>query len=226
MQATGFMQATGSAGLYIIGAGGHGREVYAYVQDLRGAGWKDVLQGFLDDGLAAGTYGRLEVLGPMDSLPVHTNSPRRYLTACGSNPVRRAIVERLTAFYGENLAPWTLVHPSVYVGQDIDLGVGTCIAPGAILTTRTRIGSHCIVNVKASVSHDCVIGDFVNINPGVTICGSVTIGDGANIGAGAVVKERVSIGAWSTIGAGAVVIRDIPPNVTAVGVTARIIKTA
>jgi acetyltransferase-like isoleucine patch superfamily enzyme len=69
-----------------------------------------------------------------------------------------------------------------------------------------------------------VIGDFANINPGATVCGWVTIGEGAYIGAGAVIKDRVSIGAWSTIGAGAVVVRDIPPNVTAVGVPARITK--
>src|ERR1041384_372565 len=211
------MEAAG-ADLYIVGAGGHGREVYAYVQDLQRAGLKDALRGYLDDGVAPGKYGRLEVLGPIDGLPSDGGSGiRRYLTACGSNAIRRSIVERLTAIYGETLAPWTLVHPSVYIGQDIEIGAGTCIAPGAILTTKTRIGRHCIVNVKVSVSHDCVVGDFVNINPGVTICGSVTIGEGANIGAGAVVKERISIGAWSIIGAGAVVIRDIPPNVTAVG---------
>jgi acetyltransferase-like isoleucine patch superfamily enzyme len=35
----------------------------------------------------------------------------------------------------------------------------------------------------------------------------------------------MTIGAWSTIGAGAVVIRNLPGNVTAVGVPAKIIET-
>jgi acetyltransferase EpsM len=68
------------------------------------------------------------------------------------------------------------------------------------------------------------VGDFANINPAATICGWVTIGEGAFIGAGSTIKDRVSIGAWSIIGAGAMVLRDIPPNVTVVGVPARIVK--
>jgi acetyltransferase EpsM len=78
--------------------------------------------------------------------------------------------------------------------------------------------------MKASVAHDCVLGDFVNINPGATICGWAQIGEGAYIGAGAVVKDKAKVGAWSIVGAGAVVIKDIPANVTAVGVPARVIK--
>jgi serine acetyltransferase len=33
----------------------------------------------------------------------------------------------------------------------------------------------------------------------------------------------VTVGAWSTVGAGASVVRDVPPNVTAVGVPARVL---
>lgn len=36
--------------------------------------------------------------------------------------------------------------------------------------------------------------------------------------------QGVSIGAWTIVGAGAVVTSDLPENVTAVGVPARIIK--
>ena len=74
------------------------------------------------------------------------------------------------------------------------------------------------------MSHDCVVGDFVNINPGATVCGTVTIGEGAFIGTGAVVKERINIGEWSVIGAGAAVVDDIPPYVVAAGVPARVIR--
>jgi sugar O-acyltransferase (sialic acid O-acetyltransferase NeuD family) len=221
------MHLSPEADLVIIGAGGHGRELFSYLKDLERAGWTGKLRGYLDDGLAPGLYGRIEVLGPVDSLNLQTDgSPdqRRYLTAFGSNPLRRQMVERLTGFYGEALTPWTLIHPQTSIGEDVEIGEGTCLAPGVILTTRTTIGRHCILNVKASVSHDCRVGDFVNINPGATICGSVTVGEGANIGAGAIVKERISIGSWSVIGAGAVVVRDIPSNVTAVGVPARVTR--
>lgn len=217
---------TAAVDLYILGGGGHGRELHSYIQDLERAGWNGRLRGYLDDNLPAGTHGRIEVAGSIDGFDVLSSGlgAPRYLTACGSNALRRKIVERVAALYGDTFLPWTLLHPRTEIGEDIEIGEGTCVAPGVIITAKTQIGKHCILNVKVSVSHDCVIGDFVNLNPGATVCGSVTIGEGAYIGAGAVVKERISIGAWSIIGAGAAVVRDIPPNVTAVGVPARIIK--
>ena len=36
--------------------------------------------------------------------------------------------------------------------------------------------------------------------------------------------DKVSVGAWTIVGAGAAVVRDLPANVTAVGVPARVIK--
>ena len=213
--------------LVVVGAGGHGREMLAYVKDLIAGEWAGELLGFLDDGAAKGQYCDMQVLGKLDEFA--TCGPGFferlvYLTAVGDNPVRRTVVERIQALYGDRMKPWTLVHPRAYIGNYVEVGAGTCVAPGAIVTCRSRIGRHCILNVKASVSHDCVIGDYVNLNPSVTVCGNVTLGDGAYIGAGATIVQRISVGRGSIIGAGAVVIRDIPPNVTAVGVPARVVK--
>ena len=67
--------------------------------------------------------------------------------------------------------------------------------------------------------------NFCNINPGAHLAGNVTVGEGCYIGMGANIIQGISIGPWSIIGAGAVVVRDIPANVTAVGVPAKVIKT-
>lgn len=214
--------------LYVVGAGGHAREVHSYIRDLADAGWKGTLKGFIDDNLAPGPHGRLEVVGPLaeTTFPFGGPSPQgRYITALGNNPTRRAVVNRIETLFGDTFPAWTLIHPDSRIGEDVEIGDGGCIAPAVIITAGVRIGRHCILNVKASVSHDCSVGDFVNINPGATVCGWVKIGDEAYIGAGATLKDRVSIGAGSIIGAGAVVTQDIPPGVTAVGVPARIIKT-
>lgn len=207
----------------VIGAGGHARELYAYFQDLAGSGWRGNLLGFIDDSLAPGKYGSLQVLGSIESLAELNGGDFTYITALGNNPTRRSVVERL-----QSVAPraraWSLIHPLSYLGDHVEIGDGTCLAPGSMVTARATIGRHAILNVKASVSHDCVVGDFANINPGATVCGTVKIGEGAYIGAGAVVKEKISVGAWTVVGAGAVVVQDLPANVTAAGVPARIIK--
>jgi acetyltransferase-like isoleucine patch superfamily enzyme len=52
----------------------------------------------------------------------------------------------------------------------------------------------------------------------------VTIGEGAHIGAGSTIKQGIKIGRNALVGAGSVVIKDIPSEVVAVGVPARILK--
>ncbi len=102
------------------------------------------------------------------------------------------------------------IHPAVKVGKRffIDHGTGVVIGETA------------------------VIGDDVTIYQGVTLGGTgkdtgkrhPTIGNNVMIGAGAKVLGPLVIGDNSRIAAGAVVLNDIPPNSTAVGVPARIVK--
>ena len=214
--------------LIIIGAGGHGREVYFYTQDLVPEMPELRVMGFVDEHRARGHWSGTEVLGNFEELREllrnNVDDSYGYITAVGNNQVRREVVEKLIRLRALNLSAWKLIHPRACVGRDVSIGAGTCLAPGSIVTTRVRIGEHCIVNVNASVSHDSVVGDFVNINPGAVVAGNASIGEGCFIGAGATVIDKVSVGAWSIIGAGAVVVDDIPAHVTAVGVPARVIK--
>jgi acetyltransferase EpsM len=214
--------------ILILGAGGHGKEVYSYILDLAARGDAIAVAGLMDDAKAPGPWEDTEVLGPIERLASHLaghdGHEFGFITAVGSNAVRRELVKRMEALETPGVSAWTLVHPHACVGRGVTIGEGTCLAPGVIVTTRVRIGSHCILNVHSSVSHDCVVGDYVNINPAATVCGNVQIGDGAFIGAGSTVKEKISIGEGAVIGAGAVVVRNIPPHVTAVGVPARVVE--
>ena len=88
----------------------------------------------------------------------------------------------------------------------------------------SRVGVHAIVNTSASVDHECVLGDYSQVTPGVHLGGNVTIGEGAFLGVGAAAIPGVTIGAWSIVGAGAVVVSDLPERILAVGVPARIRK--
>lgn len=76
------------------------------------------------------------------------------------------------------------------------------------------------------------IGDDVTIYQGVTLGGTgkdkgkrhPTIGNGVMIGSGAKVLGPFKVGDNSNIASGAVVLDEIPPDSTAVGVPARIVK--
>jgi acetyltransferase EpsM len=214
--------------IVIVGAGFHGSELYSYLTDLSAHDKSVEFAGFVDDREPPNALVKAWSLGHIEDLHsrlgADANIEYGYITAAGDNNLRRELVKRVEGLRLPNLSPWTLRYPRAFVGYEVEIGEGTCLAPGVIVTTRTTIGKHCILNVHSSVSHDCVIDDYVNINPGVTVCGNVCIREGSYIGAGATIKDKVSIGEWSVIGAGAVVVRNIPSRVTAVGVPARIIK--
>ncbi len=52
----------------------------------------------------------------------------------------------------------------------------------------------------------------------------MSVGEGCYPGIGSSVIERVTAGGWAIVGGGACVTRDLPGNVTAVGVPARVVK--
>ena len=137
----------------------------------------------------------------------------------GNNKRRREIATTYT-----NIKWLSIIHPRAYVHPTVRLGRGTVIFAGAVIQPDARIGEHCIVNTLASVDYsDRNIGAFVNIAPGAHLAGNVLVGDGVLIGLGSGVIPHVSIGARTVIGAGSAVVGDLPPEVTATGVPARIV---
>lgn len=219
------MKASARSNVFIIGAGRHGKEVACYLRDLESV---VSIAGFVDE-CKKGNHAGLKILGGFKELEAYLRKNRsktfRFITAAGENALRRSIVDKITRLGAANLNAWSLIHPRSWVGTRVEIGEGTCLAPGSLVTTDARIGRHCILNIKASVSHDCDIGDYVNLNPSATICGDVRIGEGSYIGAGATVIDKITIGKNVVVGAGAVVIDDLPDGVTAVGVPARVLKT-
>jgi sugar O-acyltransferase (sialic acid O-acetyltransferase NeuD family) len=123
------------------------------------------------------------------------------------------------------LEPVTIVHPTAWIAPGVELGAGCQVMAGAVIQPEARLGRQVIVNTRASVDHEDVLEDGVEIAPGATLCGSVRVGVNGWICAGAVVKPFVTIGADAVVGAGAAVIRDVPAGATVVGVPARVIRS-
>lgn len=123
----------------------------------------------------------------------------------------------------EGLQPITIAHPTAWIAANAVIGVGSQILAGSIIAPEARIHRCCIINTKASVDHECVLEDGVEVAPGATLCGLVHAGVNAWICAGATVLPRIRIGSDAIVGAGAVVIRDVPTGVIVVGVPAKIV---
>jgi acetyltransferase EpsM len=116
------------------------------------------------------------------------------------------------------------VHPTAVVAPSATIGEGTIVHPAAVVHTEAKVGRHVIVNTGVIVEHDCVIEDGSSLSPGVRMGGRVQIGAGAFLGTGVTVAPRVRIGANTVVGAGAVVVRDLPSDILAYGVPARLVR--
>ncbi|MGB3903589.1 MAG: acetyltransferase [Anaerolineae bacterium] len=208
--------------LVILGAGGFAREVVWLVADINRTTGSDSwdIVGFLEQ--SAERVGQLVNGIPIiDTGKIAEHLPHIYAVAAIGIPQikERAVIqaERIGCKFA------TLVHPTVQMDPDtVRIGAGSIICAGNILTVNIRIGEHVILNLDCTVGHNTVIEDYVTVSPGCHLSGYSTIRRGAYLGTGAVTIERREIGAHSTIGAGAVVIRDIPADVTAVGVPATV----
>jgi sugar O-acyltransferase (sialic acid O-acetyltransferase NeuD family) len=116
----------------------------------------------------------------------------------------------------------TCVHPRAWVSASASLGAGTVVKAGATIDPDVSVGANTIVGAGVTIGHGCRIGAGVLLSGGVDLAGLVTVGDGAWIGTGSKVKDRVCIGAGALVGTGSVVVDDIPAEVVAYGVPARV----
>lgn len=106
---------------------------------------------------------------------------------------------------------------------------GIEIHPGATIGKRFFIdhGMGVVIGETAEIGDDCTLYH------GVTLGGTSwnkgkrhpTLGEGVVIGAGAKVLGPITVGAHAKIGSNAVVVKDVPPNATAIGIPARVIES-
>ena len=115
-----------------------------------------------------------------------------------------------------------------YISQKAVRTTGIEIHPAATIGKRLFIDH----GTGVVIGETAVIGDDVTIYQGVTLGGTghdtgkrhPTIGNGVLIGSGAKVLGPFKVGDNSRIAAGAVVLNEIPPDSTAVGVPARVVR--
>lgn len=113
-----------------------------------------------------------------------------------------------------------IVHVgNVVIGDDVEIGAGSCVDRGKFGSTRIGDGSK--LDNLVQVGHNAIIGRSVVIVAGVMIGGSVGIGDGVQIGGQAAVRDHVQVGAMARIGGLSAVIRDVPDGGSVLGYPAR-----
>ena len=208
--------------IIIIGAGGVGRETALIVESINEHKEEWNLLGFVDDNeeIQGKLINGYKLLGKLEYL-LNYNREVYVVCAIANCKVKKAIVNHLQE--NKNIKFATLIHPSVNINKTVEIGQGSIIYNGVILTANIKIGNQVIISPKCGIGHDSVIEDYVTLLWNVNVSGSVKIGQGSTLGSGSTIIQGLEIGKNSFIGAGAAVIRDIEANRTAVGVPSKYI---
>lgn len=198
---------------YIYGIGGFAKEVENYFKEQN-----IVIDGFVTD--LSEHWGYRYNGTTCCSLEILENSS--VFISLGAPSVRKYVVQLLKE---ENInVEFPIFNLSYPKYGEVNIGEGTILCPRSIITCNIEIGKFVNVNVGVVVGHDVVLGDFVTISPNAVIGGNSVVGDNTFIGMNVSIVEKTTIGKNCIIGAGAVVTKDLPDNVLAVGVPAKVIK--
>ena len=207
----------------IIGTGGFGREVLDVLEAVNQISPTYEITGFITEPgyhQPGDFLNDTPVLGYYDWLETHRQEVKA-ICGVGYPPTRKRLIEKAESIGVEF---FSVIHPRALLTRWVTVGAGTIITAGCILTNQITLGDHVHVNLDCTIGHDAILEDFVTVSPGVHISGNVTLKTGSFIGTGANLIEGKMVGEWSVVGAGSVVVKDIPPNVTAVGSPAKPIK--
>ena len=200
--------------LIVVGAGGLGREVFQYAQDVLGRDAETELLGFLDDNPAALAGKPLEgkILG--NTAEFRIEPQHRFVIGIGDPALRQSLAVQLAA-RGALFA--RVIHPLAYVASTARIGDGCVLAPYVFVGAGAQVGSHVVLNARASVGHDSVLADHCVLSPHCVVGGATQLGNAVFMGSNATVVPQRSIGAGSKIAAGAVLLHDVPAGALAVG---------
>lgn len=209
--------------LVLVGGAGTSSDVLALIASINRDSPRYEVLGVLDDALPAGSqrFG-VPVLGPIAE---GVSDSDVWFVDCLGSPRSYRKRESLYQRLGFDRARFeTLIHPSVVVADDAEIGKGCIFFPNVVVLSSVRIGGHVTVLSGSVLNHDVQVGDWSILASGVMLSGGVTVGRACYLGAACSVREGCSLGDGALVGMGSVVIGDVPPEMAVVGVPARILS--
>lgn len=209
--------------LVIVGAGDFGREVSWVAERINAQTPVWELLGFVDDSAAirGRTVDGYPVLGPVSWLEAVTDE-LYVVCSIGTGRIRKQVMERVLA--NPHLRPAALIDPAAIVGRNVQIGQGSVVCAGVVLTVSVHLAEHTIVNLNCTIGHDVVLEPYCTVHPGSNLSGRVHVGACTDIGTGTKIIQGLAVCSGCTLGAGTVVVRDITEPGTYAGVPARRIK--
>lgn len=194
--------------LIILGAGGFAREAFCWLPHDK----YSVEAFFTEDASVVSGLSNFSIQITSD---LKALSASQFIVAVGDPHIRSKLWDLAISAGKKPCAP--IIHPMAMVSLGCEIGEGSILCPGTILTTNVKVGKGFIGNLNCTIGHDTNLGDFVTLNPGANVSGSVSIGDRVLVGTNSAIRERLCIGSDAIIGMGSIIVKPVMPGVTVMG---------
>lgn len=200
--------------LYIVGAGGCGREILSLLLDIHqiaGPRWR--IRGFLDDtpDPLAGRACDAPVAG---SIIDYAPAPDDELVMAVADPGAKYRLVSMLKTRGAAFA--SVIHPHATLGRHCELGEGVVVQSGFSMTVNVRIGAYATL-LASCLGHDVRVGDYSTIASHCNIAGNVVLGRRVFVGGSVAIAPRVRVGDDAYLCMGSVVLRHVEPGCKILG---------
>lgn len=151
-----------------------------------------------------------------------TPTDRNSLWCCYKDKGRGRVVFNAALIWLARYLPWLGLKNRIYRLLGVKVGHNAAVGAMAVFDffypELITLGDNCIIGYNATIlCHEFLVDQYRT--------GPVVIGPNCLVAANTTVLAGVTIGANTYVSAGSLVNRDLPPNVLAGGVPARVIKT-
>lgn len=203
--------------LYIIGAGGFGRECVGYFRLWNGFGDHYAIKGFLDDNADAldGYVGYPPIVGTVEAYRPRENDA--FVCALGVVKWRRKCIDLVLGNGGRFE---TIISPKATVHHSAALGCGDLILDNAIVSSDVKVGDYVLCHPNVILGHDTTVESHVVCEAFAFTGGFAKIRECATLHTRATILPYKKVGVGATVGAGSTVISNVTDGKTVFGVPA------
>ena len=207
--------------LGIYGGGALGREVLEIARDInkQDVRWEELVY-IIDFGYEGNKKDDIRVLSIDEFSKIE--SEKEAVISVGNPHDRYVMREKLSEH--EICLATPIIHPTVKVFNDAEIGKGVIIGYGSFISFGSQIEDNVCIQPVCGVGHNVKIGENSFFAAGVRAGGHAIVGSNTFIGELVPIRDRVVIGNNSIISMGSVVQNDIPDGVIAMGNPARAIR--
>lgn len=204
--------------LYIVGAGSVGGHI-ASNPLLYGLENVEIIFIDRDPDKIGKTFVGKPIQGPVESL-LEMTAPISVVIGAAFPTIKKRVFKKLSAH--QNIRFPSLIARNAWVSNQVEVGMGVIVYPNSSVNYGSVLEDFCILNMNCAVGHECHIGKFTSLAPGVHLGGHTIIGQGTEMGIGSSTKQSVHIGDHVVAGGQSMVVHNVDSGLKVKGVPARI----